>query len=206
MRKKIIVSFEGIDGCGKTTQAKLLFEHIVKQGMDAVFLNEPGGTAVGERIRALLLDREEKPCIWSELFLYLASRAQLLSEVLLQEAEKGSIIILDRYIDSTTAYQGYGRGLPVDLICRIHKSFLGGMFPDLTFLIDAPAEVLIPVLEGKEKDRIEGESVEFQRKVREGYLEISRKEKGRFAVIERESIEKTSAAILNTWEAFVNGY
>jgi dTMP kinase len=205
MGKKIIVSFEGIDGCGKTTQAKLLYEHLVKRGMAAVFLNEPGGTAVGERIRTLLLDREEKPCMWSELFLYLASRAQLLSEVILREAEKGSIIILDRYIDSTTAYQGYGRGLPVDLIGSMHKAFLNGMFPDLTFLIDAPAEVLIPVLEGKEKDRIEGESVEFQKKVRAGYLKIAGKEKGRFAVIERKGIEETCSAILKTWEAFING-
>lgn len=202
--QKFIVSFEGIDGCGKTTQARLLYEHLLKESVDAVFLNEPGGTAVGNKIRGLLLDKQEKPCIWSELFLYLASRAQLLSEVIMQQAGEGRIIVLDRYIDSTAAYQGYGRGIPVELINSLHNAFLKGMFPDITFLIDAPPEVLVPVLEKKEKDRIEQESIEFQKRVREGYLQIAKKEKARVQVIKRESLEETHKNIIEIWKTFTN--
>ncbi len=205
MKKKCIISFEGIDGCGKTTQAGLLYKYLRKRGFDTVLLNEPGGTAVGERIRSLLLDRQERPCVWSELFLYFASRAQLLNEIIGKEVENGRIVLLDRYIDSTTAYQGYGRGISVELIDNIHAAFIGGMFPDLTFLMDSPAEILASVLAGKEKDRIEQESVDFQKKVREGYLMIAEKDKSRVKVVRRKNIQETHDEIVRIAEVFLNG-
>ncbi|HNS31389.1 MAG TPA: dTMP kinase [bacterium] len=205
MKRKCIISFEGIDGCGKTTQAGLLYKYLQKKGLDAVFLNEPGGTAVGNRIRNLLLDRKEKPCVWSELFLYFASRAQLLTEVIERQAKDGRIVLLDRYIDSTSAYQGYGRGISVELIAEIHEAFIDGMFPDLTFLIDASAESLMTVLEKKDKDRIEQESVEFQKRVREGYLMIAEKEKNRIKTIKRKSVQETHKDIVKITEDFLNG-
>jgi len=206
MKQKCIISFEGIDGCGKTTQARLLYQYLQQRGWDTIFLNEPGGTAVGDKIRSLLLDRKGKLCGWSELFLYLASRAQLINEIINREVKRGTIVILDRYVDSTTAYQGYGRGISVDLINRIHSAFIDGMFPDLTFLIDAPAEILIPILGDKEKDRIEQESVYFQKKVRKGYLKIATKEKDRVKVIKRKNIQETHNDIVKIAEDFLNEY
>lgn len=204
MKKKYIVSFEGIDGCGKTTQVQLLHTYLQKQGFNTILLNEPGCTAIGDKIRSLLLDKKEKPCIWSELFLYLASRAQLLNEVIKQEVCEGHIIILDRYIDSTVAYQGYGRGLPINLINKIHSAFLEGLFPNLTFLIDSPAETLIPVLAKKEKDRIEQESIDFQKKVRKGYLKIAEEEKNRIKVVKREEIQETHNKIVEYIKILLN--
>jgi len=203
MEKKRIISFEGIDGCGKTTQAKLLHGYLSRKGLETVILFEPGGTEVGESIRNLLLFGRERPCAWSELFLYLASRAQLLEDVIRGHVIKGRIVILDRYIDSTTAYQGYGRGLPVGLIRDIHASFLCGLFPDLTFLVDATARELAEVLEKKEKDRMERESMSFQNRVREGYLRIA-EENDRVRIVARKSVQETHETIVKITEAYLN--
>jgi len=120
MKKGIIVSFEGIDGCGKSTQSEKFYGYLKKKGLPVIFLREPGGTGAGEKIRKILLENDAHLCVWSELFLYLASRAQLVSEVIEPSFKKGNIIILDRYFDSTIAYQCYGRELPIHLIEKIH--------------------------------------------------------------------------------------
>ncbi|MCK9267075.1 dTMP kinase [bacterium] len=205
MKKRTIISFEGIDGCGKTTQAKLLYQYLQNNGFESSFFFEPGGTILGNKIRCLLLDKEDKQlCMWSELFLYFASRAQLLNEVVSKELDKGHIVILDRYIDSTTAYQGYGRGISVELIERIHSAFIQNLFPDLTFLIDSPPEDLTSILAKKEKDRIEQEPGDFQKRVREGYLQIAGKEKERIKVVKRQNIEKTHSEIIKIVGNFLN--
>ena len=201
MKKCIIVSFEGIDGCGKTTQSKKFFNYLKNKGIDAVLLREPGGTEAGEKIREILLDKNINISKWTELFLYLASRAQLISEVIKKYEEKKIVIIFDRYYDSTIAYQGYGRGLPISMINNIQKKIIKNFKPDITFLIDEDVEKLFKNL--KEKDRIERESIEFQKRVREGYLNLAKKEK-RIKVIKRSSIEETFKNICRQWERFLN--
>lgn len=204
MKKGIIVSFEGIDGCGKSTQAKLFCRYLHKKGLEALLLNEPGGTYTGEKIRRILLDRENSICPLSELLLYIASRRQLIEEIIKPNIEKGKIVVLDRYIDSTTAYQGYGRGVSLNLIRYLHKISVGNLIPDITFLIDASARELASVLKNKKKDRIENESLKFQEKVREGYLCIARKER-RIKVIRRKTVLLTHQEIIKEWENFIYG-
>lgn len=206
MRKKgLIISFEGIDGCGKTTQARLFCNYLKEKGTDVVLLNEPGGTYAGDKIRGILLDRRNSICPLSELLLYLASRTQLVDEVIKPAAEKGTTVILDRYVDSTTAYQGYGRGLSIKLIRHLHRTFIGTLMPDVTFLIDAPAEKLLDVLAKKDRDRMERESIEFQKRVRQGYLAIAGKQPSRIKVVKRKTQEQTHKEVLKEWENFLNG-
>mgnify|MGYP001177790624 FL=1 len=205
MKKGLIISFEGIDGCGKSTQAKLFEKYLKENGEKTILLYEPGGTVIGEKIRKLLLNNKSNIDKWTELFLYLASRSQLLQEKIKKEKDSGSIIILDRYIYSTIAYQGYGRGIPEKLIMTIHKYFIDKYFPDITFVIDVKPESVISVLNKKKKDRIENESIQFQRKVREGYLKIS-KSLNNVKVIKRKTIEKTHMEIIETWEKFKDEY
>ncbi len=204
MKKGIIVSFEGIDGCGKTTLVKKFYNYLIKNRFDTVILHEPGDTLVGEKIRKILLDKEEKIDKFCELFLYLASRAQLVKEKLEKYVKERRIVILDRYIDSTFAYQGYGRGISLEFIENIHKIFLDEKFiPDLTFLIDEKPENLIEILKKKGKDRIEKESIEFQKRVREGYLALAKKNK-RIKIIKREDQETTFKNVIKEWEIFTN--
>lgn len=207
MKKKgIIVSFEGIDGCGKSTQARLFCKYLGKKGLDYVFLNEPGGTLTGEKIRKILLNSKDNIYPLTELFLYLASRSQLVEELISPYIKKGKIVVLDRYIDSTTAYQGYGRGIPLELIRYIHDFLVRDFFPDITFLIDAPASKLISVLKNKKRDRIEKESLEFQKKVRDGYLHIAKREKKRIKIIKRKKVFLTHKEIIKEWEKFIDGH
>ncbi|HOM27343.1 MAG TPA: dTMP kinase [bacterium] len=204
MKKGIIVSFEGIDGCGKTTLVKKFYDYLKSQNYDVIILHEPGGTYIGEKIRELLLKKNNKITTFCELFLYLASRAQLIDEKIKKYLMEGKIIILDRYIDSTYAYQGYGRRIPLTLIKRIHKSITRKIFlPDITFLIDEKPENLIEILKKKGKDRIEKESIDFQKKVRNGYLQLARENK-RIKVIKRKSEEETFLKVLEKWERFLN--
>jgi len=206
MRKKgLIISFEGIDGCGKTTQARLFCRHLREKGVNAVLLNEPGGTYTGDKIRNILLDKENSICPLSELLLYLASRMQLVEEVIKPAVEEGKTVVLDRYVDSTTAYQGYGRGLSEKLIRYLHRISIGTLMPDLTFVIDAPAEELLDVLDRKDRDRMEIESIEFQKRVRKGYLAIAARQPSRVKVVRRKALQMTHADVMKKWESFLNG-
>jgi len=205
MKKGIIISFEGIDGCGKTTQAKLFEKYLREEGGKTIYLYEPGGTETGEKIRKLLLSKDRNIDIWTELFLYFASRAQLIAEKIKSAKNKGKIVVLDRYIYSTLAYQGYGRGIPLQLINSIHRYFVNGYFPDLTFIIDVRAEDVMSILNKKKKDRIEQESIEFQKKVRQGYLKIAKRTKN-IKVVKRKTVEETHREIVEIWENFRNEY
>lgn len=204
MLKGILVTFEGIDGCGKTTQSCLFHKHLRARNVPAVLIKEPGGTKTGLKIRNILLHSRTSISPWCELFLYLASRAQLVQERLIPSLRQGLVVILDRHTDSTIAYQGYGRGLPVSLLKILHRTFLKDLKPDLTFLIDEKTENLRPIMQKKKKDRMERESILFQEKVREGYLEISRKEKQRVKVIKRGTPKETFLRILQVWENFIH--
>ncbi|MCM8817013.1 MAG: dTMP kinase [Candidatus Omnitrophica bacterium] len=200
-KNAVIVSFEGIDGSGKTTQAKKFFRYLKNNGIDAIFYRDPGTTVVGEKLRKILLSKKDNISPLTELFLYLAARNELVSQLILPASRKKIVIVLDRFIDSTIAYQGYGRGIPLELIELAHKSILNGLKPDITFLIDASPDSLRKNI-NKVPDRLE-KSITFQRKVRQGYIAIAKKEPGRIRVIKRKSKEETFKSIIKYWQEFV---
>ena len=202
-RTGILVSFEGIDGCGKSTQVRLFCAFLKRQGRPVVSFREPGGTKTGNAIRSILLHGDAALSPFSELLLYLASRAQLAAEKLRPRLAAGDIVVLDRYLDSTVAYQGYGRGLPLGVIRAVHRQMLGDLVPDITFYIDEAPERLRTVLDAKRRDRMERESAAFARRVRRGYLAIARAEK-RVRVIPRGTIAGTAADIRSRWERFLH--
>lgn len=174
MKRNLLITFEGIDGCGKSTQAVLLRERLESLGIPVRLFREPGGTAIGEKVRSILLDPahgDMSPL--TELFLYLAARSQITAECILPALRRGETVIMDRYIDSTAAYQGYARGLGLDRIRELNFTATGGLVPDITFLVDCDVSLALSRLSG-DRDRLEAEGEDFFRLVREGFLAISR--------------------------------
>lgn len=184
--KGIFISFEGIEGSGKTTQARLLFDYLSRKGLNPLLTEEPGGTDIGRDIRAILLSPGHfimNPV--TELLLYNASRCQLVNEVIMPALQSGRIVITDRFSDSTYAYQGWGREIDMDLIEQIDRVSTKGIKPDITFLIDIDVEVgLARNREANKVDRIELEEIEFHRRVRHGYLELARLQPERIKIID----------------------
>ncbi|MEI7694058.1 MAG: dTMP kinase [Chlorobium sp.] len=186
----MLITFEGIDGAGKSTQIAKLVHFLTNEGVDVLTLREPGGTPAAEKIRAILLDNAHKVTPVGELLLFSASRAELVQEVIKPALQEGKMVILDRFFDSTTAYQGYGRGIDLVLLQSVISIATCGITPDITFYLDlAPEEALKrkfakssipPAFEREELDRMERSGVEFYQKVRHGYLEILRQNPDRF--------------------------
>ncbi len=200
----MFISFEGIDFSGKSTQLELLKDHLVDHNKKVEILREPGGTEISEKIRRILLDnKNEEMVAEAELFLFSASRAQLVREKILPYLEKGIYVITDRFHDSSTAYQGYGRGIPLEVVNKIHQLAIGETIPDLTFFIDIPVGIANERRKKKSKiklDRIEIADSEFYNRVRNGYLEIARKEE-RFKVIDgTQTIETIQNQIISELE------
>lgn len=183
--KGTFISFEGIEGTGKSTQARLLSEYLKGKGFDVVLTEEPGGTQIGLRIRELLLSVEHKGMTAiTELLLYNASRAQHVKEVIIPAIDRGSIVITDRFTDSTIAYQGYGRGIDFTLIDSIDLIATGRLRPDITILLDLDVEVGLKRNRGINKtDRLELEDTEFHQLVRSGYHDLAAKEPERIKLI-----------------------
>lgn len=197
----MFISFEGIDFCGKSTQIELLKEYLIKQQKKVKLIREPGGTKISEKIRDILLDKKNSSMVMeTEIFLFSASRAQLVREVIRPALEEKYYVLSDRFHDSSTAYQGYGRGLPLDAILKIHNLAIGNTIPDLTFIIDIPTSVALERKRQKiqaDLDRIELSENAFFEKVRGGYLELAMKE-NRFRVIDgTDSIENIHKKIIN---------
>jgi dTMP kinase len=189
-RKGFFITFEGIDGCGKTTQLRQTEEYLKKHRLSPLVLREPGSTPVSEKIRSILLNKDLHLDDLSELMLYIAARAVLVRELVAPSINSGKIILCDRFYDSTTAYQGYGRGIDIGLLSRLNNLAVGQYKPNLTFLIDVDYKTSL-TRRKKKSDRLESESKTFFNKVRHGFLEIGRKEKTRVKVIDgRQSIEK----------------
>lgn len=186
MNKGIFISFEGIEGSGKTTQARLLYDYLYKSGFNPLLTEEPGGTEIGREIREILLaPRHINMHPVTELLLYNASRCQHLHEIIVPAIESGRIVITDRFSDSTMAYQGWGRGLDRVTISRIDEISTGGFRPDLTILIDVDVHTgLRRNRRANKVDRIELEEIEFHRRVREGYLELARLQPERIRIID----------------------
>ena len=200
----MFISFEGIDFSGKSTQLELLKDHLEDHNKKVEILREPGGTEISEKVRNILLDnKNEKMFAEAELFLFSASRAQLVQEKIRPYLEKGIYVISDRFHDSSTAYQGYGRGIKLEVVKMIHDLAIGDTIPDVTFFIDIPVGVANERRKKKSKvklDRIEVADTEFYNRVRNGYLEIARQEE-RFKVIDgTQTIETIQNQIISELE------
>jgi len=171
--KSLFITFEGIEACGKSTQATLLKSALIQLNHDVILTREPGGTEISEEIRRLLLNPNYKEMTAeTELLLYLAARSQHTSELILPALLDNIIVICDRYFDSTIAYQGAARKLDLNIIKRINTFATSGLIPDITFILDIPVEVSIERQKNKRLDRMENENFDFHVRVREGYLNL----------------------------------
>ncbi len=176
LSRGVFVTFEGIDGSGKTTQARLLFEHLKKEGWPVLLLSEPGGTRVAEKLRDILLyEKSEAISPRAEILLYVASRAQLVEQKILPALLAKKLMICDRYVDSTTAYQAYGRGFDPAWVEKLNRWGSSEILPDITFLIDVPVKVGLARKKGKLLDRLEREGRKFEEKVFRGYRALVKK-------------------------------
>lgn len=172
----VLIAFEGIEGSGKTTQAKLLYSYLKEKSLPCIFTREPGGTEIGEKIREILLDVKNKNMHpKTELLLYLASRCQHTYEKILPELQKGTIVITDRYGLSSMAYQGGARELTFKVVSRLNKFATANLKPDLTILVDVPVDVGLSRVGNRDLDRLEQETVEFHQKIRTAYLILAKK-------------------------------
>ena len=183
MKNGLFITFEGADGCGKTTQMSMLYDYLKSKGYDVVLTREPGAKGLGEKVREILLNYNGKVSDRCESFLFLADRAQNIDVIVIPAINEGKIVLCDRHIDSTVAYQGYGRGLDIDRINMLNSLAANGKKPDLTFVFDIDVETSMKRV-GKEKDRMESAGIEFHNRVRNGYLEIAKLEPERIKVID----------------------
>jgi len=182
MRRGLFITFEGADGCGKTTQLNLLKEYLVSKGSDVILTREPGAAGLGEKLRDILLNYDGKVSDRCESFLFLADRAQNIDMIVKPAIAEGKFVLCDRHIDSSTAYQGYGRGLDIDRIKMLNFIATDVFLPDLTIVFDVDVETSMKRV-GKTKDRMESSGMDFFNRVRNGYLELAKQEPDRIKVI-----------------------
>ena len=184
-KASLFITFEGIDGCGKSTQVKMLVEKFERKKINYLLVREPGSTSISEKIRKILLDKElGEMNSRTEALLMMASRAQLTKEIIIPKLKSGFVIIADRYIDSTIAYQGAGRGLSIDLLDKINNFATYELKPDITFLIDLSSKLASNRRKKSELDRIEKVGNKFQEQVRDQYLKLASKNKKRFVTLD----------------------
>lgn len=189
----IFITFEGVEGCGKTTQIQMLARALVLPGRELLLTREPGGTPIGEKIRTVLLDAGHGAMSpLAELLLYGAARNQHVRELLRPALEREAVVLCDRYADATTAYQGAARRITPEVIAEVHRVTTEGLWPDLTIVLDLPPEAGLARARARNaedvaaigQDRFEREEMEFHERVRAGYLEIARREPGRIVVVD----------------------
>ena len=191
----VFITFEGIEGSGKSTQASKLYDVLTERGLTVDLTREPGGTVIAESIREILLDpAHDQMSNTTELLLYQAARAQHVAERIHPALERGEVVICDRFFDSTTAYQGAGRGLATDELDALHTLTTSGLSPDRTYLFDLPVEEgMFRIAGTRQTDRIERESVAFHERVRQGFLALARANAERILVIDAIRDEDTIA-------------
>jgi dTMP kinase len=189
--KSLLISFEGIDGAGKTTQINLLSKYLESKGLSVVVLREPGGNDVSESIREILLSAKNSINPKTELLLFEAARSELVHSVIIPALENGKIVLLDRFYDSTTAYQGFGRGLPLDDISKLNDIATSGLKPDLTFFLDIPLEVSKERSKKRDLDRIELSGSVFFERIIEGFRHLASLNSERIFLIDSEQDVKT---------------
>ncbi|MDD3274475.1 MAG: dTMP kinase [Candidatus Omnitrophica bacterium] len=180
--KNKFITFEGSEGCGKSTQSEMLFSYLKSKGVKAVYLREPGGVKLSEDIRRILLDPESRISAEAETLLYMASRAQLVEEVIKPALKSGETVVCDRFLDSTIAYQGFGLGIDIGFIKLLGNFATRGIKPDLTIFLDLPVEKGLKHRDNR-KDRIEQRPVSYHEKVRRGYLKLAEEEPARIRVV-----------------------
>ena len=200
MNRGLFITFEGADGCGKSTQLNLLAEYLTKKGFEVVVTREPGAKGLGEKIREILLNYDDIVSDRCESFLFLADRAQHIDMIVNPAVEAGKIVLCDRHTDSTVAYQGYGRQLPLDRIIMLNEMAVNGRHPDLTFVFDIDVETSMKRV-GDDKDRMESAGKEFHNRVRYGYLEIAKQEPKRVKVLDAtKTIDEISKLVIDLFE------
>lgn len=191
-KKGLFITFEGVEGCGKTTQVKMISDRLTAMGYQIVLTREPGGCPIANKIRGILLDAENVALVpKTELLLYAASRAQHIAEVIQPALDKGYIVLCDRYADSTTSYQGYGRGLDMELIKQLRDIATGGLNPVATVLYDLDPVIgvnrsmkRLNASSGADESRFEQEAMAFHQRVRSGFLDMAEQEPERFVIVE----------------------
>lgn len=184
-----LISFEGAEGSGKSTQISRLAAHLLKTDREVISTREPGGTEIGEQIRNIIVhnSKGDEMCAETELLLFTAARAQLVREVIAPALLRGAIVLTDRFLDSSTVYQGIARNLAADPVNQINRFAVGNVMPDLTIVIDVPEEVSLARLKQRASDlpdRMERENIDFYKKVREGYLVLAKGMPERFIVVD----------------------
>lgn len=203
-KKGLFITFEGIDGCGKTTQMNLLAEYLQSNGYEVLLTREPGAKGLGEEIRKILLHYDGEVSPKAESFLFLADRAQHIDVIVSPAVNSGKIVLCDRHTDSTIAYQGYGRNVDIDKLNYLNNLATGNRKPDLTFVFDIDIETSMSRV-GKDKDRMESSGQEFFNKVRQGYLEIAKLEPDRVKVIDSTcSIDRIAQKVKELVMASIN--
>ncbi len=201
MKNGLFITFEGADGCGKTTQIQLLDKYLKEKGFNTLLTREPGSKGLGVKLREILLNYDGEVSPQAESFLFLADRAQHIDCIIKPAVKEGAIVLCDRHTDSTLAYQGYGRGLDLNRINSLNEIATGGLKPDLTVVFDIDVETSMQRV-GKEKDRMESAGMEFFNRVRNGYLEIAKQEPDRVKVINSsDTIENIHKQVVELIEA-----
>lgn len=200
MKRGLFITFEGADGCGKSTQLNMLADYLTKKGFEVIVTREPGAKGLGEKIREILLNYDGPVSDRCESFLFLADRAQHIDMIVNPAVKAGKIVLCDRHTDSTVAYQGYGRQLPLDRIKMLNEIAVNGRHPDLTFVFDIDVETSMKRV-GDDKDRMESAGKEFHNRVRYGYLEIAKQEPKRVKVLDATmTIDEISKLVINLFE------
>ena len=208
----MFITFEGIEGCGKTTQVNLLVNYLEEKNIVCLKTLEPGGTDIGQEIRKILLNSKNTHLSsLTELILYAADRAQHVSEVIKPALDQGKWVICDRFFDATVAYQGFGRGMNMELIDFLNSQAAAGISPDLTILMDCPEDIGLKraldrnkILNQEDQGRFEKEKMEFHLKVREGYLNLSERHSSRFRIIDASrSIDEVNQDIKTLLDTYI---
>jgi len=193
----LFITFEGGEGCGKRVQARALYRRLAQLAIPALLTHEPGGTSLGKKLSRWLKWTDSLDISpLTELLLFNASRAQLVTEVIRPNLESGMVVICDRYADSTTAYQGFGRGLDLEMVKAINDTATQGLKPDLTILLDMPVEAGLARKRGKKQDRFEQEEITFHQRVRDGYLKLAEEEPQCWLVIDATQSKEKIAQII----------
>ncbi len=195
--KGTLITFEGSEGSGKSTQIESVCKYLKRKKKPILFVREPGGVKISEKIRNILLDvRNTKMSSECETLLYMAARAQLVEEVVAPAVKAGRIVLCDRFLDSTVAYQGYGNGVDVKAIKNMGKFATQEIQPDITFFFDIDAKKGLSRIKGRAKDRIERRAIRYHNRVREGYTEIARREPGRVKLIDANRTKEEIFAVV----------
>ncbi|MDD5596142.1 MAG: dTMP kinase [Candidatus Omnitrophica bacterium] len=198
------ITFEGSEGCGKSTQSKLLVAYLKKKGLPVVYVREPGGTKISEEIRKVLLDTtNESMSQVCEMLLYMAARAQIVKEIIQPALKKGKIVISDRFLDSTLAYQGYGLGMEIEFIKKVGSYVTAGIKPNLTIFLDLPIKKGLKHRQFTQ-DRIEKRALNYHQRVRSGYLKLAAQEPKRIKIVRvQQNKNQTQSMIRGLIEKYV---